>query len=450
MIYLSYIELYNNVLYDLLSSQSLSGNTTGTVKLHEHPDKGVIMTGSSSLRTPVSSVSEVMDLLSRGNRLRATSTTLLNERSSRSHAVVVLDIECKTFPSDGSSSSGIVKVSRVNFVDLAGSERVKMSGASGKVLDETKYINKALTCLGDVLSALSKHYKENPDGNSHAPLCHVPYRDSKLTMLLKSSLGGHAKTVMVATIRNSTTFFQQSLITLRYAARTRHIKNCPIKNVSKAPKSSENFAELQKLRSQLDWREKECAKLRSLLICCEKETDTQSVADLKKKYEVELESLRRENFEDATRLKEKLDNIVHDKATISSELNKTKAKITDVLKLHANIQLEKEKAEETNFILHRKLREGQNIINRLKLQNEEIKLGVGEVHKPVASIEYTETISLLNASKEKYKSKYQQLEKKFLQQQELIDAQCSSLHKLHKQICQNIYNPLSGMKKKSN
>ena len=111
-------------------------------------------------------------------------------------------------------------------MDLAGSERLKLSGAVGKVMDETRHINKALSCLGDVLNALSKHYMDSQCGSR--PLGHIPYRDSKLTMLLKSSLGGNAKTVMLATVRNSAAFFQQSLITLRYAARARHIKNTPI------------------------------------------------------------------------------------------------------------------------------------------------------------------------------------------------------------------------------
>ena len=125
MVFITYVELYNNVLYDLLAPDLPLGEDSSGLRLHEHPKKGVIITGSPTIRTPVSSANEALQLISRGNKLRATSATNMNERSSRSHTVISFEIVSQ----DGKSSSA--KVGKINFVDLAGSERVKLSGAEG-------------------------------------------------------------------------------------------------------------------------------------------------------------------------------------------------------------------------------------------------------------------------------------------------------------------------------
>lgn len=288
LVFLSYVELYNNFLYDLLTPPGTL--TSPHLKLHEHPEQGVMITGSDTLRIPVHSYEETLNLINQGNKLRAVSTTNLNERSSRSHTIVTLDISIVNFlsfhtPSDGNcnasnnnnnyepirhkgsdgtntstDSAPISKdaftttTSRINFVDLAGSERVKMSGVTGKALEEAKNINKALSALGDVLSSLAALYTVSRDGKNMSSatsmvtnqyscrgggvgsgeqgLMHIPYRDSKLTMLLKNSLGGNAKTMMVTTIRSASSFYQQTLLSLRYAQRATFIKNIPVVNTS--------------------------------------------------------------------------------------------------------------------------------------------------------------------------------------------------------------------------
>jgi hypothetical protein len=123
MVFLTYIELYNNVLYDLLGNELPVGDAAShahsSLKLHEHPIKGVYLTGSSTIKTPVSSAEEALNLIARGNKLRATSATNLNERSSRSHTVIVLEVVSQDI------SSGAAKIGKINLVDLAGSERVR-------------------------------------------------------------------------------------------------------------------------------------------------------------------------------------------------------------------------------------------------------------------------------------------------------------------------------------
>jgi hypothetical protein len=161
MVFLSYVELYNNTLHDLLdpsTSTSLvdsSSSTTSGLQIHESALRGVHVTGSPHLRTPAASVEEAMKLIARGDAARATASTRLNDRSSRSHTVLTIelisrdigDADASGDPCSGSASAepGVI-VGKVNFVDLAGSERVKVSGAEGHALEEAKQINKVQSC----------------------------------------------------------------------------------------------------------------------------------------------------------------------------------------------------------------------------------------------------------------------------------------------------------------
>ncbi len=244
MVFLTFVELYNNTFYDLLasdvptdyngsSSSGHGGNSgLGGLKLHDHPTRGMQLSGSATLRTPVASAEEALALIQRGYKLRATAATNLNERSSRSHTVLSLEVvisgrqEVSTgvtesgpgasggnVAKDAGSTASVTRYGKINLVDLAGSERVKQSGAEGQTLEEAKQINKALSVLGDVLNSLSKREtdkdrRRTKHGVSSAGTTlvggggsHIPYRNSKLTMLLKDSLGGNAKTMMIATIR---------------------------------------------------------------------------------------------------------------------------------------------------------------------------------------------------------------------------------------------------------
>lgn len=143
-------------------------------------------------------------------------STGLNERSSRSHTILVL--EYKQLNKDGSTKSA-----KLNLVDLAGSERIGKTGASGKVLEEAMKINQSLTSLGRVILALSKGEQ------------FVPFRDSKLTHLLKESLGGNSKTTLICTCRRSYAHAEESIQSLRFAKRVKTIKNKAVSNIQRSP-----------------------------------------------------------------------------------------------------------------------------------------------------------------------------------------------------------------------
>lgn len=160
--------------------------------------------------------------MQKGALSRATATTMMNHLSSRSHAVFIIILEqMHTFedengnPITDEDAPRQVIMGKLNLVDLAGSERVRVTGATGARLEESKNINKSLSCLGNVINALTDKQKRD----------HVPYRDSKLTRLLEDSLGGNCKTTLMAMISPSAEGFGESLSTLKFATRAKKIKN---------------------------------------------------------------------------------------------------------------------------------------------------------------------------------------------------------------------------------
>ena len=171
-------------------------------------------------------VEEVLNLINFGLKARAVGCTNLNEHSSRSHSILTLHVESRE------GNDGCVCMGKMHLVDLAGSERVSMSGAEGATLRETKNINLSLAMLGNVLSALSRfHSAKSNSNNKHHPKPVIPYRDSKLTYLLKDSLGGNSKTVMLTAVRGPSAFFQQTKMSLMYASRAKKIQNSTKINV---------------------------------------------------------------------------------------------------------------------------------------------------------------------------------------------------------------------------
>jgi centromeric protein E len=164
----------------------------------------------------VSSINEINDLLVIGDRNRRIGETNMNEKSSRSHTIFRLTIESRAKPKYDGKGSGAIRVSLLNLVDLAGSERVGHTGAEGQRLIEGGHINKSLLALGTVISKLS-------EGDS----LHIPYRDSKLTRILQSSLGGNATTSIVCTVTPAMLHIDETLSTLRFATRAKKITNRP-------------------------------------------------------------------------------------------------------------------------------------------------------------------------------------------------------------------------------
>lgn len=195
----------------------------------------------------VESMDEVMSLLEMGNAARHTSTTQMNEHSSRSHAIFTISIcQVEKTPEtaeDGEWYSHRHIVSKFHFVDLAGSERVTKTGNTGERFKESIQINSGLLALGNVISAL---------GDPRRKSAHIPYRDAKITRLLKDSLGGSAKTVMITCVSPSSSDFDESLNSLKYANRARNIRNKPTLNFSpESDRMDEMEFEIKLLREAL-------------------------------------------------------------------------------------------------------------------------------------------------------------------------------------------------------
>ncbi|XP_042157086.1 kinesin-like protein KIF3C isoform X2 [Oncorhynchus tshawytscha] len=243
----SYLEIYREEIRDLLDPNmhaphvpNVHTHTHRTLELRESPESGVYVRDLTSC--VCKSVKEIQELMNLGNQVRSVGATDMNEHSSRSHTLFLITVECSLPGPDGRQH---IRVGRLNLVDLAGSERQAKTGVHGERLKEAAKINLSLSALGNVISALA-------DGRSG----HVPYRDSKLTRLLQDSLGGNAKTVMVATLGPAPQHYEETLTTLRYANRAKNIQNQP--RVNEDPKDAllrEFQKEIAWLRAQLSHRE---------------------------------------------------------------------------------------------------------------------------------------------------------------------------------------------------
>jgi hypothetical protein len=434
MVFLTYVELYNNFLYDLLEDPSSEGGVGGGgsgLKIHDQPNVGVQLTGSSTIRTPVSSAEDCLMLIAKGNKVRATSATNLNERSSRSHTVISLEIITSTLgkTDDKGDIDDMTKIGKINLVDLAGSERVKMSGAQGQVLEEAKQINKALTVLGDVLNTLSKFYMEEKGRSALEKPPHVPYRNSKLTMLLKDSLGGNAKTMMIATIRRSSLFYQQSLTSLRYAARTRHIKCSPVLNIGTDDHDSNSMqkalSEVTRLRQQLDDRTKEFNYLSNRLKELESgnsgKKDKES-EQLQADYKKQIEELQKKNSKEKQQLSEHLGKIIHHHE--GQLADKEKEYVTLSIKMENHLRemeilsrdkdsaiLSAQKAELSLSELQKQLKEKEEALVKIQSENSKLKRYLAEAKDRIAEaalsagdkVQFVDALQKVTASRTKHK-----------------------------------------------
>ncbi|XP_048190606.1 kinesin-like protein KIF15 isoform X2 [Perognathus longimembris pacificus] len=227
----SFIEVYNEQIYDLLDSAAAG------LYLREHIKKGVFVVGAAE--QVVTSAAEAYQVLSGGWRNRRVASTSMNRESSRSHAVFTITIESM----EKNSETVNIRTSLLNLVDLAGSERQKDTHAEGMRLKEAGNINRSLSCLGQVITALVDV------GNGKQR--HVCYRDSKLTFLLRDSLGGNAKTAIIANVHPGSRCFGETLSTLNFAQRAKLIKNKAVVNEDTQGNVSQLQAEVKRLREHL-------------------------------------------------------------------------------------------------------------------------------------------------------------------------------------------------------
>ncbi|KFV73954.1 Kinesin-like KIF13B, partial [Dryobates pubescens] len=234
----SYMEIYNEKVRDLLDPKG----SRQSLKVREHSVYGPYVDGLSKLA--VASYKDIESLMSEGNKSRTVAATNMNEESSRSHAVFKIILTHTLY--DVQSGTSGEKVGKLSLVDLAGSERATKTGAAGDRLKEGSNINKSLTTLGLVISALA----DQAAGKNKNKF--VPYRDSVLTWLLKDSLGGNSKTAMVATVSPAADNYDETLSTLRYADRAKNIVNHAVVNEDPNARIIRDLREeVEKLREQL-------------------------------------------------------------------------------------------------------------------------------------------------------------------------------------------------------
>ncbi|XP_069927565.1 kinesin-like protein KIF1A isoform X19 [Oryctolagus cuniculus] len=211
----SYMEIYCERVRDLLNPKN-----KGNLRVREHPLLGPYVEDLSKLA--VTSYNDIQDLMDSGNKARTVAATNMNETSSRSHAVFNIIFTQKRH--DAETNITTEKVSKISLVDLAGSERADSTGAKGTRLKEGANINKSLTTLGKVISALAEMDSGPNKNKKKKKTDFIPYRDSVLTWLLRENLGGNSRTAMVAALSPADINYDETLSTLRYADRAKQIR----------------------------------------------------------------------------------------------------------------------------------------------------------------------------------------------------------------------------------
>ena len=210
-VYISYIEIYNENAYDLFDKSHFREPLENWRKIIVYEDNyGNIMLKNMSM-IKVENEQQALDLLITGNYIRHASSTSMNLASSRSHAIFSLVIEGKD------SNTEIMQISKINLVDLAGSERLKTNNKKEAIFNEAKYINLSLSFLEQVIVSLGDRDK--------GIISHIPYRNSLMTTILKDSLGGNCKTILIANASSELKFLDETLSTMRFALRCAKVKN---------------------------------------------------------------------------------------------------------------------------------------------------------------------------------------------------------------------------------
>uniref|UniRef100_A0A673LIA7 Kinesin-like protein kif7 n=1 Tax=Sinocyclocheilus rhinocerous TaxID=307959 RepID=A0A673LIA7_9TELE len=238
----SYMEVYKEVFRDLLEVETASKD----IHIREDEKGNVVLSGVKECE--VEGLDEVLSLLESGKTARHTGATQMNPNSSRSHTIFTVLIEQRRGGSRAAAGTVQILSSKFHFVDLAGSERILKTGNTGERLKESIQINSGLLALGNVIGAL---------GDPKRKGTHIPYRDSKITRILKDSLGGNAKTLMIACISPSSSDFDESLNTLNYAKRARNIQNRATVNCQGEPDRVEGLElQIKALRRALENRQR--------------------------------------------------------------------------------------------------------------------------------------------------------------------------------------------------
>lgn len=226
---LSYLEIYNEQVKDLLLDNSEN------LMILEDQGKGVVIPDLTEIQ--LNNPSEILKFIDQGNGRRTMASTSSNQFSSRSHAILIISIEKRNL-----TDSQQIIYARFCLVDLAGSERALLSDVKGIRMTEGANINRSLLALGNCINILSDNNKKG---------AFVPYRDSKLTRLLKESLGGNTKTIMIACLSPSSFSYEETLNTLKYASRAKNIKRKISKNIREIEDVTEYKGIIEILKNEI-------------------------------------------------------------------------------------------------------------------------------------------------------------------------------------------------------
>jgi len=227
---LSYLEIYNEQVKDLLVENSEN------LMILEDQNKGVIIPDLSELQ--LNNPSEIIRFIHQGNYRRTMASTISNQFSSRSHAILLINIEKRSL-----KEPNAIIFAKFSLVDLAGSERALLSDIKGIRMTEGSNINKSLLALGNCINILSDINKKG---------AFVPYRDSKLTRLLKESLGGNTKTIMIACLSPNSASYEETLNTLKYANRAKNIKRKIGRNIREVEDFGEYKGIIEGLKNEIE------------------------------------------------------------------------------------------------------------------------------------------------------------------------------------------------------
>eukprot|EP01022_Parablepharisma_sp_SALTPOND_P023513 TRINITY_DN4_c0_g3_i6.p1 TRINITY_DN4_c0_g3~~TRINITY_DN4_c0_g3_i6.p1 ORF type:complete len:961 (-),score=141.29 TRINITY_DN4_c0_g3_i6:12080-14962(-) len=379
---MSYLEIYNEQVKDLLGEE---GEATSSLMIVEDPIRGVIVPGLTEYK--ITSPKTLLELIFKGNQKRTMAETAVNQFSSRSHAILQLSIESK-------SKVGTVPsytISKLSLIDLAGSERAAGSNNRGLRLLEGAKINRSLLALGACIKILSDKSKIG---------AFVPYRDSKLTRLLKESLGGNARTVMIACVSPIAGCYEETINTLKYAERAKKIKKKIVRNVKEPEEKLAYYKEIiEGLKNEicsLKEQLKEQSNTPALKVVSTKKEDeqngTMSIEDIEKeinqpeeenhrkisdyllaKYEEycemkqslqELEGIERANQNLANNLQKSIDSLrrltedPREKPRAEIELAQTLTRLSELnanIKSNTNMKKEIEESLAENIAMQQKL-----------------------------------------------------------------------------------------------
>ncbi|KAG0618575.1 hypothetical protein M758_4G074800 [Ceratodon purpureus] len=333
----AFVEIYNEDIKDLLHPDTPSKS----ISIREDANGNIILAGVKE--EVVTDFESMIRFLQHGSVFRTTGSTLMNQHSSRSHAIFTIIVEQRSILECANISEVIT--AKFHLVDLAGSERAKRTGAVGMRFKESVTINCGLLALGNVISAL---------GDEQKRCQHVPYRESKLTRMLQDSLGGNSRTCMIACISTADTNFEETLNSLKYANRARNIRNKPV--INRDPHS----VMLNQLRQEIRTLQLELLNSRmrnvglepvtgpqSMDVLLQDESHQEFLADIRARTDLsvdmtaELDAVRRKNREreyECLKLKDEIQEL-------QSVVSKLEEEMSDVCTERDNYQL---KLDEVN------------------------------------------------------------------------------------------------------